>query len=125
MPTHSSLIGAGSQAYRAARIAAWISATAIVILSLVPPTLRPGTSIPHGLEHFIIYAGTGFTFGLGYKRRYDLVAICLVIFSGTIEFAQLFIPGRHARLSDLIIDAVVACMGLATSSLVRVCTLNV
>jgi VanZ family protein len=115
MPRPSSLIGAGSQALRAARIAAWILATAIVILSLVPPTLRPGTSAPHGLEHFIIYAATGFTFGLGYKRRYDLLAIFLVIFSVSIEIAQLFVPGRHARLSDLMIDVVAACVGLVMS----------
>jgi VanZ family protein len=117
MPTPSSLIGAGSQASRAARIAAWILATAIVILSLVPPTLRPVTSAPHGLEHLIIYAGTGFTFGLGYKGRYDLLVIFLVIFSGSIEIAQLFVPGRHARLSDFNIDAVAVCIGLVASSL--------
>jgi VanZ family protein len=124
MPT-TTPIGAGSQRSRAARIAAWSLAAAIVFLSLVPPTLRPETSAPHSLEHLIIYAATGFTFGLGYKRRHDLLAIFLVIFAGSIEIAQLFVPGRHARVSDLIIDAVAACIGLATSwllSLARVRT---
>jgi VanZ family protein len=51
-----------------------------------------------------------FAFGLGYKRRHDLLAILLVVFSGAIEIAQLFVPGRHARLGDFIIDAVAACM---------------
>jgi VanZ family protein len=101
----------------AARIIAWSLAIAIVILSLVPHTLRPGTSAPHNLEHFVIFAATGFTFGLGYKRRHDLVAICLVVFSGLIEMAQLFVPGRHARLSDLIINAVAVCVGLVAPSL--------
>jgi VanZ family protein len=91
--------------------------TVIVILSLVPPTLRPETSAPHSLEHFIVYAATGFTFGLGYKRRHDLVAILLVIFSGSIEIVQLFVPGRHARLNDLIIDIAAVCIGLVMSSL--------
>ena len=89
----------------------------IAILSLVPPTLRPETIAPHSLEHFTIYAATGFTFGLGYKRRHDLVAILLVIFSGSIEIIQLFVPGRHARLNDLIIDVVAVCIGLVMSSL--------
>ena len=116
MPTTASPISAGSHS-KIARIAAWSLATAIVILSLVPPTLRPGTSAPHNLEHFVIFAATGFTFGLGYKRRHDLVAICLVVFSGSIEMAQLFVPGRHARLSDFIIDAIAVCIGLVMSSL--------
>jgi VanZ family protein len=117
MSTTPSPISVGSQGSKAARIAAWSLAAAIVILSLVPPTLRPETSAPHSLEHFTIYAATGFAFGLGYKRRHDLLAILLVIFSSAIEIAQLFVPGRHARLSDLIIDTVAVWIGLAMSSL--------
>ena len=117
MPTTVSPISAGSQGSKAARIAAWSLAATIVILSLVPPALRPETSAPHSLEHFIIFAAAGFAFGLGYERRHDLLAILLVIFSSSIEIAQLFVPGRHARLSDFIIDAVAACIGLVMSSL--------
>jgi VanZ family protein len=117
MPTTSSPINAGSQGSKAARVAAWSLAAAIVILSLVPPALRPETSAPHSLEHFIIYAATGFAFGLGYKRRHDLLAVLLILFSTSVEIAQLFVPGRHARLSDLIIDAAAACIGLVMSSL--------
>jgi VanZ family protein len=119
MPTAGSPIGAGTQGSKAARIAACSLAAAIVISSLVPPALRPETSTPHSLEHLIIYAATGFAFGLGYKRRHDLLAILLVLFSSAIEIAQLFVPGRHARLSDLIIDAVAACIGLVMSSLLN------
>jgi hypothetical protein len=119
MLTTESLISAGSQGSKTARIAAWALAAAIVILSLVPPTLRPETGAPHSLEHFTIFAATGFAFGLGYKRRHDLLAILLVIFSGAIETAQLFVPGRHAHLGDFIIDAVAACMGLVMASLLR------
>jgi hypothetical protein len=35
----------------------------IVILSLVPPTLRPETGALHSLEHFTIFAATRFAFG--------------------------------------------------------------
>jgi VanZ family protein len=75
------------------------------------------TGAPHSLEHFTIYAATGFAFGLGYKHRHDLLAVLLVIFSGSIEIAQLFVPGRHARLGDFIIDAVAACIALVMASL--------
>lgn len=109
-------INPGSQGSKAARIAAWGLAAAIVILSLVPPTLRPETGVRHSLEHFTIFVATGFAFDLSYKRRRDLLAIFLV-FCGSIEVAQLFVPGRHARLSDFIIDAAAACFGLVISSL--------
>jgi VanZ family protein len=100
---------------KAARILAWLLASAIVVLSLVPPWLRPETGAPHDLEHFAIFAATGVAFGLGYGRRYGLVAIELVIFAGAIELAQFFAPGRHARLSDFIVDASAACIGLAAA----------
>jgi len=117
MPTTGSSMSKGSQGSKAARIAAWILAALIVILSLVPPTLRPETGAPHSLEHLTIFAVTGYAFGLGYRGRYDLLAILLIMFSGTIEIAQLFVQGRHARLGDFIIDAVAACIGLVMASL--------
>jgi hypothetical protein len=124
MPTTGSSISKGSQGFKAARIAAWSLAAVIVILSLVPPTLRPETGAPHSLEHFTIFAATGFAFGLGYKRRHDLLAILLVMFSGAIEIAQLFAPGRHARLCDFIIDAVAACIGLVMAWLLSLVPLR-
>jgi VanZ family protein len=42
-----------------------------------------------------------------------------VVFSGSVEIMQLFVPGRHARLSDFAIDATAACVGLFTVSLVN------
>jgi VanZ family protein len=98
------------------RIVAWTLATAITILSILPPDLRPDTGVPHYLEHFAIYWATGLAFGLGYERRQGLLAIPLVIFSGTVELAQLFVPGRHARLSDFIVDAIAVCAGLLTAT---------
>lgn len=91
-------------------------AAAIVALSLVPPNLRPNTGLPHGLEHFIMYSVTGFAFGLGYGRH-RLLLILLVIFSGTIEMAQTLVPGRHARLSDFIIDVLAMGIGVLIASL--------
>jgi VanZ family protein len=93
-------------------------ATAIVVLSVVPPTLRPETGLPHGLEHFVIYWATGLAFALGYKLKPGLLAPLLVFFSGAVEIAQLFVPGRHARLSDFIVDALAITAGTMTVSLV-------
>jgi VanZ family protein len=101
-----------------ARITAWILATAIVILSLVPRDLRPATGAPHHLEHFIPYFATGLAFGLGYDRKHNVLALLLVLFCGLIEVMQLLVPGRHARLGDFVVDALAACVGLLTASLV-------
>jgi VanZ family protein len=100
-----------------ARLGGWSLAAAIVVLSLVPATLRPETGLPHGFEHFAIYWATGFVFALGYSLT-PLLATFLVIFSGAVEILQLFIPGRHARLSDFIVDALASVIGLLTVSLV-------
>jgi VanZ family protein len=93
-----------------ARTGAWLLAVAIIVLSLVPPSLRPETDLPHDLEHFAIFVATGVAFGVGYIRRPGLVMISLMIFAGAIELAQIVVPGRHARLSDFIVDALAACV---------------
>jgi VanZ family protein len=94
------------------RILAWMLIGAIVILSLVPPSLRPVTGAPHGLEHFAIFALCGYAFGLGYRSRYLLHAIALVTFAGSIEVLQFTAPGRHARMLDFAIDAIASCAGV-------------
>jgi VanZ family protein len=101
------------------RIVAWCLAAAIIVLSLVPPDLRPETGAPHDLEHFMMYFLTGLAFSLGYGRRDGFLAILLVIFAGSVELAQLLVPGRHARLSDFIVDAVAMSFGVGAIVLVR------
>jgi VanZ family protein len=59
----------------------------------------------------MMYAVTGFAFGVAYELRYATLAIFLVLFAGLVEIAQLFVPGRHARLSDFIVDALAMCVG--------------
>jgi len=107
-----------SYTIRGARIAAWLLTTAIVVLSLVPAWLRPETDMPHNLEHFTIFFATGVAFGVGYGRKPKLVAAMLVIFAGAVELAQIFDPGRHARIIDFIVDALAACVGAALVFLV-------
>ena len=92
---------------------AWLLVVAIMVLSVVPSTSRPITPAAHDLEHFLIYLATGLAFGIGYPRGAWRLAIGLVAFAGAVELVQLFIPGRHARLSDFMIDAVAVCLGVA------------
>jgi VanZ family protein len=101
----------------AARAAAWILALAIVVLSVVPRGLRPATDLPHYLEHFLMFFITGIAFGLGYRRNLGLLATFLFLFAGLVEIAQLFEPGRHARISDFVIDTLALWAGLICVSL--------
>lgn len=100
-----------------ARITAWFLACVITVLSLVPPWLRPETGAPHDVEHFAIFLATGLAFGFGYSRKPIVVVAALFLFAGMIELAQLFVPGRHARLSDFIVDAFALCAGVGFISL--------
>ena len=102
---------------KAARLSAWVLAVAIVILSIVPASSRPETPLPHSIEHFGIFFATGVAFALGYSSRTLNLVIGLIGFAGFVEVVQILIPGRHARLSDFIVDAVALCLGIAIASL--------
>lgn len=93
------------------RVTAWALAVVIVLLSVVPANLRPVTDMPHEFEHFAIFLATGIAFGFGYCRRPFAVAVMLFLFAGMIEIAQVFVPDRHARLSDFVVDALAVCAG--------------
>ncbi len=107
---------------RAARGGGWLLLAVIAVLSLSPPSYRPVTALGHSLEHFLIHLLLGVAFGVGYAGRWWLLALVLVGFLGAIEFAQLFVPGRHARLEDLLIDAGAACLGIGLAWLGKVVT---
>jgi VanZ family protein len=99
------------------QIAAWLLALTIVILSLGPPSFRPTTGAPHNVEHLLIFLATGVAFGLGYPRRFWFHSMALLAFAAAIEVAQIWVPGRHARLSDFLVDAAAACLGVGLSHL--------
>jgi VanZ family protein len=109
---------------KAARIIGWVLAVVITVLSLVPPQLRPETGAPHDVEHFALFFATAVAFGFGYSHKPVIVAVALVIFAGAIEVAQIFVPGRHARWSDFIVDAAALCVGVTMGSFVGARTLQ-
>jgi VanZ family protein len=113
----ASLMLTGHKIQRISQIAAWLLALAIVVLSLGPPSTRPVTGAPHNVEHLLIFLATGVAFGLGYPRRFSFLAMALPIFAAVIELAQIFVPGRHARLSDFLVDAAALCLGVGLSYL--------
>jgi VanZ family protein len=99
------------------RFAGWLLVIIITALSLSPPGFRPETRTPHHFEHFAVFCATGIALGVGYNTNRGFLAAGLVLFAGAIEFAQIFAPGRHARLSDFIVDALALCVGVGLSTL--------
>jgi VanZ family protein len=84
----------------------------ISILSIVPPTFRPVTVFPHSIEHLGIFLPVGLAFGMRGPTRllFWIVALNFHVFA--VELLQLWVPGRHARVSDFIVDAVALSLGL-------------
>ena len=97
---------------RLMQIAGWTLLFVIVAFSLVPPALRPTTILPHSLEHATIYFLTGCAFGLGYSSNFLTWLLSLSTFTLAIEVAQRWIPGRHARGLDFIVDVFSITVGL-------------
>jgi VanZ family protein len=94
------------------QICAWASLAAIGALSLVSPRLRPVTAMPHDIEHAAIFALAGLAVGLGYPQHTVRNMVVLTVFAGVVELAQLYVPGRHARVTDFLVDAGAACAGV-------------
>jgi VanZ family protein len=58
----------------------------------------------------------GVALELGYPGRIARRMVTVIAFAGAVEIAQLFAPGRHARLIDFVVDAAAACAGVALAA---------
>jgi len=95
------------------RIFAWLLAAAVTFATLGPPRYRPHSNFGQDGEHALAFVLVGLAFGLAYKQRRLLTTAIAVVMIGVLEILQLWMPGRHARLEDFIVDALAACVGLA------------
>jgi VanZ family protein len=100
---------------RVFRAIAWLLAITVVVLSVVPARLRPVTAAPHDIEHALIFLLTGLAFGFAYQHRRALQLVGLTVFAGMVEVAQIWVPTRHARLSDFLVDSVACFVGVGIS----------
>jgi VanZ family protein len=98
---------------------AWLSLTLLVILSLVPPDLRPTTPLPHNVEHGVAFLATGVAFGFSYAAFERRLSLAAVAFCGSIELSQLLVVGRHARFSDFWVDVFGSLAGIFFGSAAR------
>jgi hypothetical protein len=95
-----------------ARIVAWISILAIIILSVVPAADRPVTGAGQLLEHLMAFAIVGGAFAIGYRLSLMRLMLLAVFFCAAIELLQIPLPTRHARVSDFLIDTAGACLAI-------------
>jgi VanZ family protein len=101
---------------------------ALVVLTVVPPNIRPVTPLPHsiehaafphGIEHAATFLLAGILFGTAYLGRERMLSVGAVVFCAAIEAVQLYVPGRHARISDFVIDTAAGIAGVFLGSFMR------
>src|SRR5207253_7508284 len=95
------------------RLIAWLLAAAVTFATLGPPQYRPHLGLGQDGEHALAFVLVGLAFGLAYPRRRLLTAGIAVVLIGVLELLQLWMPGRHARWQDFVVDALAACAGIA------------
>src|SRR5436309_10086713 len=98
------------------RSSAWLLAAAVTFATLGPPWLRPHSDLGQDGEHALAFVLVGLAFGLAYPRRRLLTTAMAVVLIGMLELLQLWMPGRHARLEDFVVDALAACAGIALAA---------
>ena len=92
---------------------AWIGILALTVMTIVPADERPTTGLSHDLEHLGAFGFVGLLVGLSFVIRPPALYALAFAFSATLELLQIPLPSRHARLEDLIVDAVGAWIGIA------------
>ena len=95
---------------------AWLLAAAVTFATLGSPRFRPYSDLGQNGEHALAFVLVGLAFGLAYPRHRLLTAVIAVVMIGILEILQLWMPGRHARLEDFVVDALAACAGLAMAA---------
>ncbi len=101
------------------RTAAWLTFTVIVVVTLASPEYRPTTVLAHDLEHALAFALLGSLFGLAYPGNRLGVALGAAPVIAVLEALQLWMPGRHARLEDLVVNLLAFWIALAAINLGR------
>ncbi len=84
--------------------------------TLGPASLRPHSDLGQDGEHALAFILVGLAFGWAYGRNRLLTTAVAVVLIGALEILQFWAAGRHARLEDLAVDALAACVGLGIAA---------
>jgi VanZ family protein len=93
----------------------------VIVLSVVPGRMRPHVLGNDDYEHFAAYFITGSLLAIGYLRPTQLLSsgVVLAICAASLEFVQLWIPGRTASAGGFATSAIGAWIGLLVIIVVR------
>lgn len=86
------------------RYTPFLAITAILVLSLIPGQFQVRTGASRHLEHFAAYFAVAGVLALAWGKaplKLFCVGVLLMGLAATMEIAQVLVPGRTARLSDL------------------------
>ncbi len=101
------------------RLAAWAAIVTIGVLSIVPGELRPHTGASGYLEHVAAYVITALLLSLVYSRCSRIVIVApLSIYAASLEFAQLYVPGRGASVIDWIAGSFGSLIGAVVATFI-------
>jgi len=94
------------------RAAGFVSIAMLIVLSLVPGTLRPHVFASGNSEHFFAYAATAFFLGLGNAPRTTAVFVSfLSAGAAAAELLQTWIPGRSPGFDNFVSSSTGALIG--------------
>src|SRR5258708_17548367 len=91
-------------------------AGAVSCVTLGQPSARSHSDLGKNGEHKLAFVLIGVAFGFAYTRNRLLTSITSVVMIGVLEVLQLWVPGRHARFEDFVVDALAACAGLTVTA---------
>ena len=98
------------------RLVAWLLAAAVTFVTLGPEDVRPHPVLGQQGDHALAFLLVGILFSLAYPQRSWTVSAVAVALIGLLEIMQLWVPGRHARFADFVVDALSPCAGFALSA---------
>ena len=103
------------------RKGAGLAVLTIVVLSVMPGRMRPHILGNDYYEHFVAYFVAGSLLAMGYWRPIQLLSsgILLAICAGSLEFVQLWIPGRTSSVGGFASATVGAWIGLLVMIVIR------
>ena len=101
------------------RFCAWFILSAAIIMSVVPPALRPVTGLSHLREHFFWFLACGIALASEWRKPKLGIYIAGLAFCAALELVQVWIPGRHARLADFAVNAFAIAAGIGIARMLQ------
>ena len=100
------------------RWVAWVLVVSIAVFTVAPIEFRPITGASVSVERFATFGAIGAAFCLGYPKHRIHILVLLIGIVGFLEVSQNYVPGRHGRVSDGLVKASGALLGVAFSAFI-------